>query len=195
MAWGLRRRRFHVRRGRQASQRLRGSRQTSSQPGRDDGVVEVRRRRFNLRRNPPQRGPCRKLLSLVGPERLRLSALTNFVDTPSPRRSWDRRGASLPFAEVGATLSTVDSPSAGPKPQSKPWGPGTRPFTPAAPKRSGEGSSAGTAAAMPLDEQGPSPPGRRRCPRRMPRKPAGRVIGYPCRRRPGSGSLNWARGS
>ena len=67
------------------------------QPGRDVGVVGVRRRRFNLRRNPPQRGPCRKLLSLVSPERLRLSALTNFVDTP-PRRSWDRRGASLPFA-------------------------------------------------------------------------------------------------
>ena len=43
-------------------------------------------------------GPCRKLLSLVSPERSRLSALTNFVDTPPPRRSWDRRGASLPFA-------------------------------------------------------------------------------------------------
>jgi hypothetical protein len=36
---------------------------------------------------------------------------------------------------------------------------------------------------MPLDEQGPSPPGRRRCPRRTPRKPARGITRYPRGRR------------
>jgi hypothetical protein len=40
---------------------------------------------------------------------------------------------------------------------------------------------------MPLDEQGPSPPGRRRSPRRTPRKPARGITRYPRGRRPDSG--------